>query len=226
MKREFSRIVRTVLFLVVPATVAFLLLRAQIVRVILGTGNFDWTDTVNTADALALFSISLFAQALLPFIVKTFFAFRNVRLPLMVVAVSVVFERLLAWSLVRHGMEVSGLVLAYSASAALRIVLLWVFLHLLVGDLDERRIVRSLSVMVGAGLAMGVVMQGMKALVGNAVDMRSFLGVFGQGAAAGTAGLAVYLAITYVLGNEEAHRLAGILRRRLSTVKASETEQV
>ncbi len=225
-KREFSRIVRTVLYLIVPATIIFLLLRAQIVRVILGTGNFDWGNTEDTANALALFSVSLIAQALLPFIVKTFFAFRNVRVPLMVVTVSVIFERLLAWSLVRHGMDVSGLVLAYSASAALRIVLLWVFLHLLVGDLDEKRIVRSLSVIVGAGLAMGIAMQGVKILVGNVVDMHSFLGVFGQGVAAGIVGLAVYVTVTYLLGNEEARRLTGILRRRFSTVKVGEIEQI
>lgn len=30
-----------------------MLLRAQIVRVVLGTGQFDWVATINTADALA-----------------------------------------------------------------------------------------------------------------------------------------------------------------------------
>ena len=56
--------------------------------------------------------------------------------------------------------------------------------------------------------------------------MHSFLGVFGQGVAAGIVGLAVYVTVTYLLGNEEARRLTGILRRRFSTVKVGEIEQI
>ena len=231
-KREFSHIVRLVMFLVIPATVAFVLLRAQIVRVVLGTGNFDWANTVDTADALALFSVSMFAQALLPFIIKTFFAFRNVRLPLMVAASSIVFERLLAWKLVGLGMGTSGLVLAYSVSAALRIVLLWVLLRMLVGALDERRIVKSISVMMAAAVAMGLALQGIKTALGGIVDMQTFTGVFTQGSVAGTAGLAVYFAVTYLLGSEESRRLIGMARARFTPVRAiispdgSETEGV
>jgi len=231
-KREFSRIVRLIMFLVIPATVAFLLLRAQIVRVVLGTGDFDWANTVDTADALAFFSLSMFAQALLPLIVKTFFAFRNVRLPLIVAASSVVFERLLAWKLVGMGMGTSGLVLAYSVSAALRIVLLWALLRMLIGALDEGRIVKSLSVMVTAAIAMGLALQGIKTVLGGVVDMQTFTGVFTQGALAGTAGIAVYFVVTYLLGSEESRRLIGMARARLSPVRAvtspdgSETEGV
>ncbi|MBU0624826.1 murein biosynthesis integral membrane protein MurJ [Patescibacteria group bacterium] len=217
-KREFSRIVRTVMFLIIPATVAFLLLRAQIVRVVLGTGNFDWSNTIDTADALALFSISMFAQALLPFIVKTFFAFHNVKWPLLVVTFSVIFERLLAWRLVAAGLETSGLVLAFSVSAALRIVLLWVLLRLMIGALDEIKIIRSLMIIMVAAVAMGLAMQGIKILVGDLVDMRTFFGVFLQGCTAGTAGLAVYFAVTYFLGSEEARQLAGSLTTRLAPV--------
>lgn len=219
-KLEFSRIVRLVMFMVIPATVAFVLLRAQIVRVVLGTGNFDWSNTVDTADALALFSISMFAQALLPFIVKTFFAFHNVRFPLMVAAASIVFERLLAWKLIDLGMGTSGLVLAYSVSAAMRITLLWVLLRVLIGALDERRILGSLTVMMAAAVAMGVVMQGIKAMVGSVVDMQTFLGIFTQGALAGTVGIAVYFAVTYLLGSEESRRFVGMARARFSPVRA------
>ncbi|MEA3249695.1 MAG: murein biosynthesis integral membrane protein MurJ [Patescibacteria group bacterium] len=229
-KREFSRIVRLVMFLVIPATVAFVLLRAQIVRVVLGSGNFDWANTVDTADALALFSISMFAQALLPFIVKTFFAFHNVRFPLMVAAASIVFERLLAWKLIDLGMGTSGLVLAYSISAALRITLLWVLLRVLIGALDERRILKSISVMMAAAVAMGLTVQGIKTALGGVVDMQTFFGIFTQGAVAGTAGIAVYFIVTYLLGSEESRRLIGMARARFSPVRTitppdgSETE--
>jgi len=217
-KREFSKIVRTVMYLIIPATVAMLLLRAQVVRVILGTGNFDWANTVDTADALAFFSISLFAQALLPFIVKTFFAFHNVKWPLIVVTFSVIFERLLAWRLIEFGMGTSGLVLAFSVSAALRVILLWALLRLLVGALDERRILRSLTVMMAAAMAMAATVQSIKIWIGGMVDMQSFAGVFTQGATAGLIGIAVYLAVSYLLGSEEARQLIKTFTVRLSPV--------
>jgi putative peptidoglycan lipid II flippase len=219
-KREFSRIIRLVMFLVIPATIAFVLLRAQIVRVVLGTGSFDWTNTVDTADALALFSISMFAQALLPFIVKTFFAFHNVRLPLLVATASIVFERLLAWKLVGLGFGTSGLVLAYSVSAALRIILLWALLRMLIGALDERRILGSVAIMMAAGVAMGVVLQTVKTMLGSMVDMQTFMGIFTQGALAGTAGIAVYFIVTYLLGSEESRRMVGMVRARFAPAVA------
>ncbi len=221
-QREFSRIVRTVMYLIVPATVALLLLRAQVVRVILGTGNFDWSNTVDTADALALFSVSLFAQALLPFIVKTFFAFHNVKWPLIVAVCSIIFERLLAWQLIDFGMGISGLVLAHSVSAALRIILLWMLLRILIGALDEKRILKSVALMMVAAVAMGITMQGIKVLVGNAVDMQTFLGVFSQGAVAGLAGIAMYLLVTYLLGSEEARQMIKTLTVRFVPVSAIE----
>ena len=217
-RREFSHIVRTVLYLIIPATVAMLLLRAQLVRVILGTGNFDWANTVDTADAMAFFSISLFAQALMPFIVKTFFAFHNVKWPLIVAASSIVFERLLAWQLTAHGLGVSGLVLAYSISAALRIVLLWVLLRLLIGALDERRLLRSLTIMMAAAMAMAATVQSLKTWIGGVVDMQSFLGVFTQGAVAGLLGIAVYVIVSYLLGSPEARQLIRTFTARLSPV--------
>lgn len=216
-RQEFSRIVRTVLYLIVPATVAMLLLRAQVVRVILGTGNFDWANTIDTADALAFFSISLFAQALLPFVVKTFFAFHNVKWPLLVVLCSVIFERLLAWKLVGMGMGTSGLVLAFSVSAALRIMLLWTLLRLLVGSLDEKRILRSLAVMVTAAGVMALTVQWIKTIVGGAVDMHTFFGVFTQGAVAGSLGLAVYFLVSYLLGSEESRHLASAAVAKVSS---------
>ncbi len=58
---NFSSTVRQILFFVVPSTVFLLTLRAQIVRVVLGAGKFDWEDTVLTIHTLSFFAIGLFA---------------------------------------------------------------------------------------------------------------------------------------------------------------------
>ena len=53
---------RHIIFWSLPVTALFIVLRAQIVRVVLGAGAFDWNATRLTAAALALFIISIVAQ--------------------------------------------------------------------------------------------------------------------------------------------------------------------
>lgn len=216
----FAKTVRTVLFLVIPATVLLLLLRAQIVRVVLGTGRFDWKDTVDTADTLSFFTLSLFAQALLPLVARAFFAIRDMRTPLIAAAASVVFERVIAWKLVAIGMGTPGLALAFSAGCILNFVLLWAYLRHRTGDLDERRMFRDLALMSVAALCMAASVQTTKVVLGNAVDMRSFVGIFTQGAVAGVAGIATYVAVASMLGLEEAKMAVAMLRRRVAVIPA------
>lgn len=217
-KKEFvdtiSKTTRTILYMIIPATIAFLLLRAQIVRVILGTGRFDWADTIATADTLAFFTLSLFAQALLPLIARAFFALQDVRTPLITGLAAVVFERLLAWQLVRAGMGIPGLALAFSIGSTLNIALLWLFLRMRVGSMREMRIFRSLVPMCTAGLAMAFFMQASKIAVAGFVDMRTFAGVFTQGLTAGLVGIVIYIGVTLSMGSEEAQYMIKLFRKK------------
>ncbi|MCF7835993.1 MAG: hypothetical protein K9M15_02635 [Candidatus Marinimicrobia bacterium] len=61
-----------IVFWLMPFTVLFIVLRAQIVRVVLGAGVFSWADTRLTAATLALFSFSLFAQVVIFLLVRAF----------------------------------------------------------------------------------------------------------------------------------------------------------
>ncbi|HTK04324.1 MAG TPA: murein biosynthesis integral membrane protein MurJ [Candidatus Eisenbacteria bacterium] len=211
---QLSKTVRTILFLVVPATVALLLLRAQIVRVVLGTGNFDWKDTIDTADTLAYFSLSLFAQALLPLFARAFFAFHDVKTPLILAASSVVLERTIAWMLVGRGMGTPGLALAFSIGSVANIAFLWVALRHRIGDLGEKAVLRTLALTSVAGVAMAAVIQGLKIAVAGVVDMRTFMGIFAQGAVAGVAGIGVYVVAAYLMGSEEARDVVRLYRRK------------
>ena len=85
-KTEFIRYIeaalRHMLFWSIPATVFVIVLRAQLVRVILGAGAFNWDATRLTAAALALFVVSLVAQSLTLFIARCYYAAGNTRKPL------------------------------------------------------------------------------------------------------------------------------------------------
>ncbi len=224
-QREFvaalGKTVRSLLFLIVPTTVAFLLLRAQIVRVILGTGRFDWQDTVATADTLAFFTVSLFAQALYPLVVRAFFAFHDVKTPLLTAIVAVLAERSLAWYLVGKGMGPAGLALAFSIGSIIDLALLWMLLRRRTAGLAEGAIFRSLARTTAAGLLMAGAMQGTKAAVAGIVDMRTFAGIFAQGASAAVVGVAVFLGAAYLLGSEEAKGIVRLYGRKTMPVPAS-----
>src|SRR3989338_11285854 len=82
--KDLSQTVRQILFFIIPSTVLLLALRAQIIRVILGTGQFDWQDTVLTIDTLGFFCLSLFAQALIPLLVRVFYARLTAKTPFII----------------------------------------------------------------------------------------------------------------------------------------------
>src|SRR3990167_9412054 len=81
---HFSLALRHIIFWSLPATVLFIVLRAQIVRVVLGAGAFSWLDTRLTAAALLLFSISIVAQGLVMLFVRAFYAAGQTYRPLII----------------------------------------------------------------------------------------------------------------------------------------------
>ncbi|MDQ3244978.1 MAG: oligosaccharide flippase family protein, partial [bacterium] len=56
---------KAIIFWSLPVSFLFIVLRAQIVRVILGTGLFSWENTRLVAASLAIFSLSIVAQGLI-----------------------------------------------------------------------------------------------------------------------------------------------------------------
>ena len=66
--------IRYIIFLTVPVTALFIILRTHIVRVILGSGAFDWTDTKLTAAVLSLFALSFVFQSINLFLTRAHYA--------------------------------------------------------------------------------------------------------------------------------------------------------
>ena len=77
LKARFSSTIRQILFFIIPASVLLITLRAQIIRIVFGSGQFNWQDTVLTMNTLGFFALSLFAQAVIPLLVRVFYARRD-----------------------------------------------------------------------------------------------------------------------------------------------------
>lgn len=224
---NLSGAIRQVLFLVVPISILLLLLRAQVVRVILGSGHFDWNDTTRTADALALFAISIAAQSVAPILVRAFYALKDSTTPLLIGMVAVAADIIGNLTLSKT-LGVAGLALSFSIAAAIQVSLLWVMLRLKTGTLEEASVLRTLAKITASSLAMAIVVQLVKGFIGPIVSMNTFIGVFIQLVVAGTAGVGAYFGIAHLLRSEEMAGFIISVKRRvgindLPVIAAEET---
>ena len=195
---SFSQTFRQILFFVIPSTVLILVLRAQIVRVILGSGRFDWEDTILTFQALAIFSISLFAQGLVPLLARSFYAWHNTKIPFVTGIASEAVNLVLAIFLSRR-YGVLGLVWAFSIASMVNMFLLFLILRAKLGRLDDRNIINTTAKISLAAIAAGAAAQLAKYFTSFYIDLDTFRGIFSQLVIASAVGLATYFAVSHYL---------------------------
>ena len=200
--RTLTRIFRYIMFLVVPTSLFFFLLRAQIIRVLFGDGAFDWEDTILTFDTFGWLVISIFAQATIPLLVRAFYVQQDTKTPVVISIISMVVNIGLALYLAPI-MGVQGLALAFSASAIVNLMLLLGVLHWQLKGFDDKAVILSLVKIVLAALGGGMMVQVLKYPVAAVVDMQRFWGVLMQLVVAGSGGVTVYLLLTWLLKSEE-----------------------
>lgn len=220
---QFSRVVRQILFLVIPITVLFLALRAQAVRVILGAGRFDWDATILTANTLGFFALSFVAQSLIPVLARSFYALRDTATPVKMTTFAVVLDIIGSFALSRGftlfgwhfvGLGVRGLALSYSISSTIGMLLMYVTLRLRLGDLDDDRIIRSIGRVLLASALTALLVQGVKStVVALGVTLETGVGVLTQLLVAGGLGALGYLAFATALGMPEVSALRNWLSR-------------
>ena len=220
--KNFSKVLRQIIFFILPATVFILTLRVQIIRLILGSGQFDWEDTILTMDTLTLFSLSLFAQAALPLLTRMFYARKNSLTPFWAGLGSAAVNIILSWWLAQR-LGIAGLALAFSLSTILNFALLWLILKVEIGELDEWNVLYSTLKISLASIGAGLAVQAMKLIIGNSalVDMHRFWGVFAQAAIAGLFGLVIFILMCWVMRSEELMNFVRSLRAKTKREKVA-----
>lgn len=224
LKARFSSTVRQILFFTIPASVLLITLRAQIIRVILGSGAFNWRDTVLTMDTLGFFALSLFAQAVIPLLVRVFYARRDSWTPFFLGMASVVLNIFLA-SYLRPIFGVAGLALAFSIASIFNFLCLWIWLYYKVGSLDLDKIFISVLKFSAAAIGAGAVVQILKLAVWPFIDMETFSGVFIQLSVAGSGGVLAYGLLCYLFKSQELLAVIAVFKRRLPWRKLKLADQ-
>lgn len=210
---ELHRVIRKILFFIIPAMVVLLLLRAQIVRVILGSGAFDWADTIATADALAFFALGLAAQALIPLFARAFYALNNTKTPFLI---SVLSETVTLFSalLLMGNFGVAGLALASTLGTTLNVLLMAVFLRKKLGYFNGSVLLIFICKIAVSAIVMGVTIQLLKYPLSLLLNLQYFWGIFLQGLFAGLGGILMYILMLFILKVQEADDLIGSMNRK------------
>jgi putative peptidoglycan lipid II flippase len=147
--------VRVTLFVVVPMSVALIVLRAPIVRVLFQRGAFDPRATGLTASALLFFSLGLAPMALRDLISRVYFSMQDTLTPMLLgigaVALNIGLNFLLIGPLA-HG----GLALSTSLAALFAMVTLFVFLRRRIGGLGGKEMLDGFWRICVASGAMGL----------------------------------------------------------------------
>lgn len=228
---------RLVVFWSLPATALFIVLRAHIVRVILGSGAFDWTDTRLTAAVLALLSLSLTAQGITFLLVRGYYASGRTFVPFLVavgtalstvglgaILIGVFQNELiskLAQGLLRV-VDVPGstvLALAFASTSISILGSLVLIVHF------ERRfsgflalVWRAWAQSAAAALLAGCATYAVLVAIGPITLASTTLSVFTRGFVAGTFGIIV-AGLTYaILGSREFAEITEVIRGRVRGV--------
>lgn len=209
---------KKIMFLIIPVSLLFILLRAQIVRAVLGAGEFDWNDTIRTATVLGIFTTSLLGQSLVPLIARAFYAQQNTRTPLWAGVTSEIVNVVLAFSL-RDSLGITGLAVAFSVATYVNLIVLWWKLKRMYGSATGSHLWRSFFTTLVASIAGMAAAYPVRQWIGTVYPLRTFLQIALQGGATAFVMLVVFLFAAFLLRSEELELFRRALNRRMFKIK-------
>jgi putative peptidoglycan lipid II flippase len=226
-KRNFDELallvwrgLRYLTVIMVPSGVGLLLVRTQIIRLILGTGHFDWQATVATANTLGLFALSLIAQSIVVHLSRTFYAMHDTRTPTLFNVIGYVASIASAyWLAPATGLNlgVPGLALAFTIGSFLNAILLYATMRLRLKQIRAFEIGAEQlfgQVLLGC-VALFLAVQAAKTGIAWFVDMDRFWGVLVQTVGAIVAGSGAYWLVLRAFKVAELSELYIVLASRL-----------
>jgi len=229
---------RHIIFWSLPIIGLFVVLRAQIVRVILGSGSFDWSDTRLTAAALAFFVISVVFQSLTLLFVRGFYAAQKTKIPFFVNLFSTGLTIVLAFVLVNlfnssemfayfiesllrisdiPGTEVVMLAFAFALGASFNSLCL-VYIFRSKFHFECKALLEGFFRSSATAVSVGVVAYIMLSIVVHVFDTQTLMGIFLQGFISGMAGLGVGYFLLKALGSVELEEIETALSRKFKKV--------
>lgn len=238
-RNHLKEAARAVVFWSFPVIFLFIVVRAQIVRVILGAGGFSWDNTRLAAASLAIFSVSVVAQGMIALLSRAYYAHGDTKRPLVVnlicsvliIILSFIFSHIFTTiplfrdfieSMLKvgdiAGTEVLMLPLAYSTGVIINAILHWYFVRrdFMAG---ESFITKTFFQSLGASFFLGLTAYLGLNIFSPIFGTTTLVGVFLQGFISGMLGILVAIVVLHLLGNEELKAVLNALHTKFWRTK-------
>jgi putative peptidoglycan lipid II flippase len=202
---------RQILFVLVPAAAAILVLSEPMIRLIYQRGAFDPQETEVVATALFWFAFSLPTNGLFLLLTRTFFSLQRPWVPTGISAANLVLTAVAALGLYHLG--VGGIVASTAIATAASVVAQGVILRRILHGLELRRLFSAALRITMAAAALA----GVSWVIWDVLDDALGRGLVGQivslSVGLGLGGL-VYLAVAKLLRVAELEQMTRLVRRR------------
>lgn len=223
-----------------PVIILFVVLRAQIVRVILGSSSkFTWSDTKLTAAVFAIMALSVLGQAVVLLITRAFYAAKNTYIPLVVnsftAIMTIVFSMIFIdvydicpgfkdW--ITHVMRVDGtagsevlmLSIGFSLSLLMDGIILWIIFAKKFKS-NYSNLSKTFIQSLFSSLVIGLVTYFSLNIFSRMFDINTVMGVFLHGFVSGMMGIIVGISVLKILKNKEIEEIWETLHRKFWKAK-------
>lgn len=239
---------RQIIFWSIPISILFIVLRAQIIRVIFGYGQFGWRDTRLAAAALALFALSITSQALVLLFVRAFYAAGKTMKPIFVNVISsgiIIFGIFISLKLINIfssfknfletilrvedvlGAEMLILPLIFSLGMIFNVIFLAKIFQREFGEVWSS-VKWTLFQVMAASILMGIVTYFSLSILDKIFNIKTFVGIFFQGLVSGIFGLGVWYVVLRSAKNSELEEIIVSLKQKFweTPTIASESEEL
>jgi putative peptidoglycan lipid II flippase len=229
---------KQIIFWTLPIIALIIILRAQIIRVILGSGTFSWSDTRLTAAAVALFVISLASQSLVLLFVRGYYAASKTKKPLIVNIFSsfmvVIFAYIIlgifryypnTLSIVESILRVTNvpgtimlaLPLAYALGSLLNFFLIWILFNRDFLGSKKSMLSRTFFESLLGAVTMGLFAYISLNFFSKIFDLDTFWEILAQGLFSGVIGITFGILVLLLFKNQELLSIIKALSHKLSS---------
>lgn len=205
---------KALFIMMIPATVGFIVLGGQIVRILFERGEFTGYSTTITSQALIFYSIGLFSYAGIKILVFSFYSMHDTLTPVktasLSLAINVIFNLILMWPL-----KLAGLALATSIAGLCNFFLLLYLLKKKIGSFGESHMLGFMSKIMASSMIMGLMLFIVSSQIGDRFINKGILFEASYLLLIILAGAVVYFGMLHVLRVRELGKFtAWVLKRK------------
>lgn len=211
-KSLVSKSVNTISLIVLPCTVAMIILRIPVIDLLFKHGKFDERAVGMTAGALLFYSLGLVFIGIRDVFGKAFYAIQDTKTPMMNAIIGIFFNIVLNLTLVKF-MGIRGLALATSTSAAICAILLGINLKKKVDGVNFKMLFSTGMKIIISSAVMGIVIFAVKVFLGG--HLTGKMGDLILILISAVVGIGVYAAMAAFLKIEEFYVFIDMLKAKI-----------